>query len=93
MGAPVDPRYGQSNEVGMLADYGYDTARDLSRIVTFLSLLISIPLSLALLRAPRAAREGTPWVRASALAFGVPVVVHLIGTMLINNYGGLGGGL
>lgn len=25
--APVDPLYGQSNEVGLLADYGYDTAR------------------------------------------------------------------
>ena len=24
VGAPVDPRYGQSNEVGQLADYGYD---------------------------------------------------------------------
>jgi hypothetical protein len=30
-GAPVDPRYGQSNEVGQLADYGYDCARDVSR--------------------------------------------------------------
>src|SRR5439155_24770137 len=34
VGAPVDPRYGQSNEVGQLADFGYDTARDISRVVT-----------------------------------------------------------
>jgi hypothetical protein len=34
IGAPVDPRYGGSGEVGGLADYGYDTARDIGRIVT-----------------------------------------------------------
>lgn len=44
VGAPVDPRYGQSNEVGQMADFGYDQARDISRVVTALS---TVPSSMA----------------------------------------------
>src|SRR5271154_7387169 len=44
VGPPVDPRYGQSNEVGQMADFGYDSARDISRVVTALS---TIPSSMA----------------------------------------------
>lgn len=91
IGAPVDPRYGQSNEIGMLSDYGYDTARDVSRVVTLLSWLISIPLGIGLLRGPK--KSSFVMVKALALMFAIPTTVHLIGTFLINNFGGLGGGL
>jgi hypothetical protein len=32
-------------------------------------------------------------VKAVLLAVAVPVLVHLMGTFMINNFGGLGGGL
>jgi hypothetical protein len=48
VGSPIDPRFGQSNEVGgQLADYSYDTARDIGRIATALS---TIPAAIIALR-------------------------------------------
>ena len=94
VGAAVDPRYGQSNEVGMLADYGYDTARDISRVVTALS---TIPSSLAGMKIAFGQRDGGEAAmnvaKGLGIGFGGPTAVHLIGTFAINNYGGLGGGL
>ena len=94
VGAAVDPRYGQSNEVGMLADYGYDTARDISRVVTALS---TIPSSLAGMKIAFGQRDGGESAmnvaKGLGIGFGGPTAVHLIGTFAINNYGGLGGGL
>lgn len=94
VGAPVDPRYGQSNEVGMLADYGYDTARDISRVVTALS---TVPSSLAGMKIAFGQRDGGESAmnvaKGLGVGFGGPTAVHLIGTFAINNYGGLGGGL
>jgi hypothetical protein len=94
VGAPVDPRYGQSNEVGMLADYGYDTARDVSRVVTALS---TVPSSLAGMKIAFGQRDGGESAmnvaKGLGVGFGGPTAVHLIGTFAINNYGGLGGGL
>src|SRR6202789_3389800 len=55
VGAPVDPRYGQSNEVGQMADYGYDTARDISRVVTALS---TVPSSMAGMKIAFGKRDG-----------------------------------
>ncbi len=95
VGAPVDPRYGQNNEIGQLADYGYDTARDISRVVTALSTLFAIPIGLSLMRRRKGANsvQGPQIIKGLALAFSIPTVVHLVGTYLINNFGGLGGGL
>lgn len=90
--APIDPRFGQSNEVGMLADYSYDTARDISRLVTCLSLIISIFVAAWFLRS-RKENTGSAIAKAVALVFLVPTVAHLMGTFMINNFGGLGGGL
>jgi hypothetical protein len=94
VGAPVDPRYGQSNEVGQLADYGYDTARDISRVVTALS---TIPSSLAGMKIAFGQRDGGESAmnvaKGLGVGFGGPTAVHLIGTFAINNFGGLGGGL
>jgi hypothetical protein len=94
VGAPVDPRYGQSNEVGQLADYGYDTARDISRVVTALS---TVPSSLAGMKIAFGGRDGGESAmnvaKGLGVGFGGPTAVHLIGTFAINNFGGLGGGL
>lgn len=94
VGAPVDPRYGQSNEVGQLADYGYDAARDVSRVVTALS---TVPSSLAGMKIAFGQADGGESAmnvaKGLGVGFGGPTAVHLIGTFAINNYGGLGGGL
>lgn len=94
VGAPVDPRFGQSNEVGQLADYGYDTARDISRVVTALS---TVPSSLAGMKIAFGQRDGGESAmnvaKGLGVGFGGPTAVHLIGTFAINNFGGLGGGL
>lgn len=92
VGVPVDPRYGQSNEVGALADFGYDKARDISRITTALSFLISLLLAGAFLRG-RKATTNSAIAKAVALVLVVPTIVHLVGTFLISNFGGLGSGL
>jgi len=94
VGAPVDPRYGQSNEVGQMADFGYDTARDISRVVTALS---TIPSSMAGMKIAFGQRDGGESAmnvaKGLGIGFGGPTAVHLIGTFAINNFGGLGGGL
>jgi hypothetical protein len=94
VGAPVDPRFGQSNEVGQLADYGYDCARDISRVVTALS---TVPSSLAGMKIAFGQRDGGESAmnvaKGLGVGFGGPTAVHLIGTFAINNFGGLGGGL
>lgn len=93
VGAPVDPRYGQSNEVGQLADYGYDTARDISRVVTAIS---TVPCALTGMRMAMGSGGGDGAVNVAkglGVGFGGPTAIHLIGTFAINNFGGLGGGL
>jgi hypothetical protein len=94
VGAPVDPRYGQSNEVGQIADFGYDEARDISRVVTALS---TVPSSLAGMKIAFGQSDGGDSAmnvaKGLGIGFGGPTAVHLLGTFAINNFGGLGGGL
>ena len=94
VGAPVDPRYGQSNEVGQMADFGYDSARDISRVVTAVS---TVPSSLAGMKIAFGQRDGGESAmnvaKGLGVGFGAPTAVHLLGTFAINNFGGLGGGL
>lgn len=94
VGAPVDPRYGQSNEVGQLADFGYDTARDCSRLLTLLSYFISSYFAARLIFLA-GIKKITPGLlmRGLLLQYSVPIFVHLVGTFAINNYGSIGGGL
>lgn len=83
---PVDPRYGQSNEVGVMADFGYDTTRDLLRLTTVVCAIAST-LAAARLIFKRKARGGK--LIASILLLALfPVLVHVLGMVLINNYGG-----
>lgn len=94
VGAPVDPRFGQSNEVSQLADYGYDTARDCSRIATWIAMLVATFGGLAVARSGWGTKKQTSClVKAIILAVAVPTSVHIVGTFMINNFGGLGGGL
>ncbi len=96
LGHPVDPRFGQPDEVGQLSDYGYDTARDISRVFTALA---TIPSAMAGLKVACGATGGDPCggsihvAKGLAIAFCGPTAMHLIGTFAINNFGGLGGGL
>ena len=104
VGPPVDPRYGQNGgdpgqlveppngqngiDLGQLLDFGYDTARDISRAATAIAFLFALffPLSKKWSKKKRIA-----W--RLALVILVPLVVHVIGTFCINNLGGLGGSL
>lgn len=92
VGAPVDPRYGQSGEVGQMADFGYDTARDLSRLCTGLSFLFGSTL-VWMSRQREQGRTLKVFLVAWWALIVLPVSVHLFGTFLINNLGGIGGGL
>lgn len=83
----VDPRYGTSNEVGLLADYGYDQARDTVRIVTAFAAVLCFFV-------PKYKHKGVKQAIVNlATRASVPLLTHLIGTFWINNFGGLGGGL
>lgn len=91
-GAPADPRFGQSNEVGQLADYGYDTARDISRIATALAFLIASSISFWFVRSKKSVTKAVV-IKAVSLVFLVPMIVHCLGVFMINGCAWLGGGL
>lgn len=89
VGAPVDPLLGQSNEVGMVQDYGYDAARDIANAVTAITFAICFFFPLDDLK-----KDKLNIVITELLALcAIPLLVHLAGTYIINNFGGLGGGL
>jgi hypothetical protein len=90
IGAPVDPRYGQSDGDTSLLDYfafGYDCARDISRTITLLTFILVFWWPLA--KGTNLRRVIWELVNLSC----IPLLVHLVGTFLINNFGGIGGGL
>ncbi len=89
VGAPLDPAFGQVNEVGMIPDYGNQTSLDNLRLVTALSFII---VSFV----PMDKRKNAPVRRVVLELIGlasVPIVVHLIGTFMIDNFGGICGGV
>jgi hypothetical protein len=92
VGAPVDPRYGQSNEIGQLADFGYDTARDIVRLLTAISFVLSLFVALNYLKGREKITNNVIW-KAAAMLLLVPICIHVGGTFFINSFGGLGGGL
>ena len=73
----------------MLADYGYDTARDISRLVTAISFLIVLFVPLETRKKDKIGVVVTELLGLAA----IPLLVHLAGTYIINNFGGLGGGM
>jgi hypothetical protein len=96
VGAAVDPAFGQANEIGMMGSFGYDTARDISRVATAFS---TIPCSWAGCKIIFGHNDGAVMnpvryvLTGLSVGFGGPISVHLLGTFAINNFGGLGGGL
>lgn len=110
IGAPVDGRYGQSNEITQAADLGYDAARDCSRLATAVSLMGSAalgawrnirlrPLAIKLLLDHEVSFQRVrSFIRRRRrqtllIVIAIPAAVHLIGTYLINTFGGLSSGL
>jgi hypothetical protein len=86
--APIDPRFGTCTQVGMMADFGYGQARDVSRLATAIAFLIAFFVPL-----PEEKKGNLKLVALELIALAsVPLLVHLAGTYFINNYGGLGGG-
>ena len=94
--APIDPRFLPNNEVGQLADYSYDTARVIAKIVTVTTFAVVTVITYAV-----ACYVPLPSNRKSNLRLAVfllvagvaiPVLADLAGDMVINNFGGLGGG-
>ncbi len=92
VGAPVDPRYGQTNEIGQIADFGYDTARDISRFATALTFVIACIVGFLFVNGKKPL-SNQRLAKAAILILVAPIAAHLVGTFIINNYGGLGGGL
>jgi hypothetical protein len=68
VGAPVDPRYGESNEVGEMAKFGYDSAKDISRIVLAMS---SVPPSMAGMATHFGQRDGIAPITFGGLGGGL----------------------
>lgn len=93
VGAPVDPRYHQPNEVGQLADFGYDQAQNMMHIITGAATAIAFVLALFVpfgKRKKATLRQVALQLLALAL---IPVLTHIAGTFFLNNYGGQGGGM
>jgi hypothetical protein len=89
VGAAVDPAFSQTQEVGMLVDYGYDTARDIARALTFIASAIVFfwPLD-------KTKKHSVKKLILETLALAcVPIGVQTAGLYAINNFGGLGGGI
>jgi len=89
LGAAVDPAFGQANEVGMFADCGYDTARDVSRFLSFSTLIVVFFFPVDKTK-KMSIRQNVLELLALTTA---PILVHLAGTFMINNFGGLSGGM
>lgn len=73
---------------GQVLDFGYDTARDISRICTFLAFIIAFII-------PRRYKGKLSFKRFALELLArlmLPICVHLAGTFIVNNYGGIGGG-
>ena len=89
IGTCIDPAFGQSNELGMLADYGYDTARDISRFLTLSTFIVTFFFPIDKSKKISLRRDFLELLALTA----APILVHLVGTYIINNFGGLGGGI
>ena len=72
---------------GVLNDVGYDTARDFVRCSTALALAFAFTAIWW-----HKIKHIKLTAQTIILLFMIPILVHLIGTFMINNFGGLGGG-
>lgn len=94
VGVPPSHGSGQSNEVGQLADFGYDTSRDISHAVTAISAIGALAIGIMRGKKKVSGRYSAKRIWSSvAIVVFVPLIVHLIGAFIINNTGGLAGGM
>lgn len=83
VGASADARIGASGDAN-LADYGYDSARDISRVATGLTGLFSaVAMSFYLWQSK--AKKLRKFVFSSIILLGLPTMVHLICTYYMDN--------
>jgi hypothetical protein len=88
VGAPVDPHNGMGGNIAQLADYGYDQARDVARLITGVSFVLAFFWPLA-----RSKRDRIRVVIAEFFVLAlIPILVHFCGTCYVNSIGGIGGG-
>jgi hypothetical protein len=95
VGAAVDPVFGPADGGGWLEGFGYDTARGLLRMATGLSFFLMVGLRVwqivgANSKCLHPVRRA---VTSIVLVGGIPASIHLIGTFVMNNFGGIGCGL
>ncbi|MBY0358859.1 MAG: hypothetical protein K2W82_12715 [Candidatus Obscuribacterales bacterium] len=76
-----------------LAYYGYDTARDISRLTTVTLSIMSLWISYLWLQKKHHIALGKRIFTGFAITLATLIFVHLVGTFIINNTGGLSGGL
>jgi hypothetical protein len=82
VGAPVDPRYGCTGEVGTMEDFGYSIGRTWVLITTAVSFLVAFFVPLA--------EHKKSKVKVIVLEFfglaAIPILVYLIGTFIVNSW-------
>lgn len=89
VGAPIDPRYGQSAQTCMPLPNSFDTAVDFCRALTVLSVIVAFILSLMRCRFADRRKLANELICIAL----IPVCVHIGGIYFVNNFGGIGGGL
>lgn len=87
VGAPVDP-YGESGIVGLLADHGQEAVRDLSRLVTVVTVITVVIMCHTALD-ERKKDKMAAMVKGLLGLAATPLLVHVVGTCIINNFGPL----
>lgn len=71
-------------------DFGYDTVRDICRIATALSSVLSSVVGLKIACGRNGGKSALNIAKGLGLAAGGPIAVYLVGLLIIDNYGGLG---
>ena len=79
-------------DVGSMQDFGYDTAKGLVRAISLLSFIPSTYLAWQLTKKTRQRKLGG-YLASVIVLIGIPYIVFLIGTFLLNNYSCCPGGL
>jgi hypothetical protein len=89
VGTGNDPAFGMAQEPEMLADYGYDTARDIAQ---FLTLLVG---GVVFIWPSDKTKEHTlkRLVSETLVRISIPVAFQLVCIFAINDFGSLGGRL
>lgn len=71
-----------------LADFAYDTARDICRLATFLATLVAIAYPFFMKKRPRLLQNVQRWLAVAS----VPILINVGGMFLIRSFFGVGEG-